>query len=69
MPNTYGCNFIFYGDDSREALENRIIAALEAEDLDFDPTTVNVELVNKEETEPVFACNPDESAGLREEQS
>lgn len=43
MAHTYGCSFVFYGDDDTDALESRIIAALETEGLDFDPMTVTVE--------------------------
>jgi hypothetical protein len=38
----YACTFTFHGDDRLDALEARVSAALEEEDLDFDPQTVTV---------------------------
>jgi len=50
----YSCTFTFHGDDRPDALQARITAALEAEDVDFDPQTVTVSryrlLVNETST-------------------
>jgi len=46
---SWHCEFIFYGDDRSDALESRIIAALQVEGLDFDPMTVNVEKISENE--------------------
>jgi hypothetical protein len=44
MPS-YSCEFVFTGNDRIDALEARIIAALETEGLDFDPLTVTGEKI------------------------
>jgi hypothetical protein len=48
---SFSCEFVFYGADRSDALESRIIAALETEGLDFDPLTVNVEKISDNEGE------------------
>jgi hypothetical protein len=42
MPDYYICHFAFHADEPPAALEARISAALEAEDLDLDPQAVTV---------------------------
>jgi hypothetical protein len=34
MMKSWNCQFVFYGDDREDALRERIVAALEAEDSD-----------------------------------
>lgn len=49
---SWSCQFIFHGDDRPDALEERIIAALETEGLDFDPMTVSIERIGDVDDDP-----------------
>lgn len=44
---SWSVELIVYADDRPDALEHRIIAALETEGMDFDPLTVNVEALGE----------------------
>jgi len=45
---SWSVTLIVYTDDRRDAIENRIIAALETEGINFDPLTVSVEKIDEE---------------------
>lgn len=46
---SWACSFVFSADDRADAVEARILAALEAEGIDFDPFLLAVERVADDE--------------------